>query len=593
LPAGQIDKIEVVSNPDAHYDASAAGVINIGLKKSHQQGVSGYMHAELPVSQKEVYLFPAYRFQYNNNKFNVYTSYNGELIQFDQLEREHYQFDEQQMPAIVSTEERVRQHYYSHRFHYGVDVLINARNQLNYYGFVNPFSQELDGTVLQQVWEPNGEVQVWKGRKDDENSNRMVFHSLFYKHLFDEKGHELAVDCSLNAFKGAHHTSYTEDDGSSQPIPQKVNETHPRQQVMSVKIDYARPIAKGITWRVGVKRSERRLEFAEPSDVAYKEDVLGIYSDFSYAGSPLTLSGGLRVEESCFREKSKFTNTSLEWLPHFSVGYRLSEKITTRLAYRCALSRPDVYQLSPDTFYINPYALSFGNPMLQPTIQQEWLAEVAYIPGKNYWSARFFILKDTDVMDGLTHLTGAGHLQSSMQQVGDHLRVGLQLTAALKLTEFIDANIYLKGYQSQFFENESARQNGIQGKRMKALETGLSMNAALGKKMAASIQWQYNTPRPRFQGHSYSDAIYFIALERSFNSQLKAGVTCALPFAKTIDYNGRQVEGPNFQRDYLGRIEFSTMPLWFKITYRFSAGKKRDAIKRQKDIIDTKPKGVF
>jgi len=42
MPASQVDKVELISNPSAKYDAQGnAGIINIKLKKNNQKGFNG------------------------------------------------------------------------------------------------------------------------------------------------------------------------------------------------------------------------------------------------------------------------------------------------------------------------------------------------------------------------------------------------------------------------------------------------------------------------------------------------------------------------------------------------------------------------
>ena len=45
LPAGSIDKIEVIANPGASYRASASGIINIILKKGKNEGLNSSITA--------------------------------------------------------------------------------------------------------------------------------------------------------------------------------------------------------------------------------------------------------------------------------------------------------------------------------------------------------------------------------------------------------------------------------------------------------------------------------------------------------------------------------------------------------------------
>jgi hypothetical protein len=46
-----------------------------------------------------------------------------------------------------------------------------------------------------------------------------------------------------------------------------------------------------------------------------------------------------------------------------------------------------------------------------------------------------------------------------------------------------------------------------------------------------------------------------------------------LPLVKNFTYQGTEVHSGNFSHYSKGEVQLSTVPLWFKITYRFSSGK--------------------
>ena len=86
LNSSQIDKVEVINTPGSRYDADVTGVINIILKKDKESGLNGHIHAEVPTSESVIYIFPDYSFNYSFNKLNLFTSYNGDLSYFNNIE---------------------------------------------------------------------------------------------------------------------------------------------------------------------------------------------------------------------------------------------------------------------------------------------------------------------------------------------------------------------------------------------------------------------------------------------------------------------------------------------------------------------------
>ncbi|HDR51578.1 MAG TPA: TonB-dependent receptor, partial [Mariniphaga anaerophila] len=208
LPASKIDKIEVISSPPAKYDASVTGVINVVLSGERNSGISGHVYAEIPTSGSEIFLAPAYSLNYGTGNFNLFTSYNGNLNYFNITESYQREISGNSKISEINSTQNLRQKTWSHRFHYGFDWFINERKQLNFYGFYNPFSQELDGDVDLQT--TGAETTRWLAQKEDEDLNCGGFYSVWYNHFFDKaSGHELALDMSLYNLKAENATRFS------------------------------------------------------------------------------------------------------------------------------------------------------------------------------------------------------------------------------------------------------------------------------------------------------------------------------------------------------------------------------------------------
>ena len=126
-----------------------------------------------------------------------------------------------------------------------------------------------------------------------------------------------------------------------------------------------------------------------------------------------------------------------------------------------------------------------------------------------------------------------------------------------------------------------------------AVQTGLSAIVNFKYDIVASLQFQYSSPLIQIQTISFSDALYIISLEKSFNQKIKFGISSALPFTKTFTYQGSEIKGADFYSHSESNIRFSAVPLWFKFTYLFNSGKESSRAKNSKEDIDTMPKKGF
>jgi len=91
----------------------------------------------------------------------------------------------------------------------------------------------------------------------------------------------------------------------------------------------------------------------------------------------------------------------------------------------------------------------------------------------------------------------------------------------------------------------------------------------------------------------FSGALYFISVEKSFNSGLKAGVITGLPFSRSFTYDGNKINAPGFQSRSEGIINMSTVPFWFRINYQFSRGTGKSRAGRDDTIAPRVPRKGF
>lgn len=92
---------------------------------------------------------------------------------------------------------------------------------------------------------------------------------------------------------------------------------------------------------------------------------------------------------------------------------------------------------------------------------------------------------------------------------------------------------------------------------------------------------------------SFSDALYFISLEKTFDRKFKIGITTALPFSKTFTYQGTEIKGADFYSHSEGNLRLPAIPFWLKFAYQFNSGKAGHKINRDKEDIGNMPKKGF
>ena len=590
LNAQQIDKVEITSTPGSKYDANVTGVININLKKERSSGLSGHIYTEIPISKSEVYSFPTYSLNFNTNKLNLFTSYNGEFSYFDIQQNHNREFTDNTGTTNIISNQYLKQKNWSHRFHYGFDYFLNDKNKFNFYAFYNTYSAEHDGKIDMLATGVNEEY--WRLQKDDNDINYSSFYSLYYQHLFNKKDRELTMDLSLYNRTAEHTTSYFRDADKMNSFNQ-INTLKPKQNEVSIKIDYKSSLNKKLFFNTGVKVKLQVMKDWYSKEFKYNENIFAVYGDLNYSGSKLDLNVGLRTEKSMLDLNKSFSNNIVVLLPHATMNYKFSSKKNIKLIFRRSIFRPHFYQLNPYISMDDPYSLSSGNPNLKSEFRDNLIVDYAVRFGNNFISTRLFYHKASEAINALTFINEAGFFETRTYNLGNIHQYGIQLSGSLKLHKSIALNPYLKIFNQYTEGNTFAEQYGIDNRNEIAFESGFSAMVSFKKDLSASIQFQYNSPKNEIQKTTFSDALYFFSLDKTFNQKFKVGIVSGLPFAKSFMYHGEEIEGTNFYSRTKGNIKMSTIPVWLKFNYQFSSGKKGNKIDRVKDINENLPKKGF
>jgi outer membrane receptor protein involved in Fe transport len=589
LDPALIDNVEVYNAPPSNYDGHVTGVINLILKKERNSGISGRVFSEIPTSSSEIYIFPTYSLNYGLKKLNLFTSYNGE-INYENLDETSRR---KAWRAADTTEiysvQSVRQKNLSHKFQYGVDYYLSSRDMVNFYGFYNPYSYEQNGRAVIETKGGNGDA--WDSHRKETDKNTGIYNSIFFRHKFRKPGMEITMDISRIDLRVRNTTVYLNEDAESGPLS-LINSEDARQKSTTLKTDYLAPIRKGLTLAVGAKAKLQTMEDNGTGDFKYTEDVYALYGSLQSANNHYDFNLGLRAEGSESSLKNGFSRSELSLLPYASFRYKFNSKYSMQMSYRRSVNRPGIYQMNPYLYRDDPFTVRKGNPLLEPEFRNSLYLEQSLQFHGSYCALRLFYDHFTRVINTLIVLNDTGAFEMQPQNLGAIRQYGMQLTGALKFG-FLTLNPGLRFYNLSTTANSQAKESGVENRSRFVMESTLSAVVSFKKDFALSGILQYATRKNNIQGNAYSDAIYFLTLDKTFKKNLKVGIESALPFARSVIYRGSETRAENFSSNDKGILKLSTVPVMFRVSYQFQSGKNRETINRDKEEIDRKPKQGF
>jgi outer membrane receptor for ferrienterochelin and colicin len=584
-----IDKVEIMSAPPSKYDADVTGVINVVLKKEKNSGMGGQVNLEIPGSTSSFYIHPDYNFSLGFKKLNLYTSYNGEMIRFDQHESIHRNSSGIEGDVETRTDQYVRQKLWSHRFHYGFDYFLSPKSLFNFYAFYNPYSQEYNG--LAEAGTNGNDKGQWQAVRVSSNFNKSTFYSLFFKHTFNDIGSDLTFDVSNYHLTGDIASTYTPG-GSENGSGAINNNSKPGQNTFSFKVDGNVPLGQNMILSMGAKMRLQEMQDATVEDFRYTEQVYAAYGSLGFTGTKYDWNAGLRIENSVSELENNFHNPVLSLLPFATLNFKFSSDQNLKMALSRTIYRPNLYQLNPSISIDDPYTVRRGNPYLNPEIRTAVFMEYSKKFKSNFVSTRFFYNGNREVINNLTFINDTSAFETRIYNLGTIHQLGFQFIGTLKIGGLITFNPYIRLYGQYTKGNQLANEFSIADRYQLVIEPGFSAIVSFKHDFNLSMSCQYSSPRNNIQDNSFSDALYFISFEKTFKKCFKAGIVSVLPLKRTFTYQGSEIKDPDFNSCYKGEIHLQDFLVSFKLSYQFNAGKNHEKINRVKEI-DAPPNKGF
>jgi hypothetical protein len=393
ISASDIQKIEVITNPPAKYEASGnGGLINIILKKGVQD--SWRNSTTLSYNQNR-YNFTTIsnNFFYNKDKLSFSGSINATKGSVENLEGLRIDYPTNNWDIDIDSE--LGKDQLSGRFL--IDYAISSKTTFGLQYLGNAAKPYIMGTTTSSIFDNDSNLErtlVNDGDNSVDNKNHNLnFHVLTQ---LDSLGKNISFDADYFTFNSENSRDFSTEEfnNSSQGINSAAL-TIANQEIenFSSKIDVDFPLGK-INLSYGIKASFTKtksdvLYYDTLSGLAvldpnrsntfnYQEDVLaGYISGNTNLSEKLKIQLGLRLEDT----KTKGINAEMDQetinkytklFPTLYFSYAKDDDNIFGLFYGRRISRPNFKNLNPFRFYINANSYSVGNPFLQPSFSDNF-----------------------------------------------------------------------------------------------------------------------------------------------------------------------------------------------------------------------------
>ena len=386
IPAENIDRIEVMTNPSARYDASgSAGIINIILKKDKGMGFNGQISVNVGAPADHM-VIPT--LNYKSEKVNIFSNFRWRYSDYNgQYSTKQEQISNGQS-SFLNRKETQSRHDDGLSGYLGADFYLNDKNTLTL-AFLRYQTKDTDETELlydiTNFGEATSEIVRNGNSLQNRNYNQLEAN---YTRTFDKKGQKFTTDFQYDFWNSEQDWDMTTeglqlDERIRNPL-QTNSKAASRDFVL--QSDYVQPLSEKSGFELGAKLENRTISndyLAQVLDndiwkvfedidnsIDYSEKIAAAYLQYKSNYKKLEYMIGLRSEYTQLDiedDENEFTNDNsyLNFFPSVNVSLAMSDKNSFQLSYSKRINRPNLWSLYPFSTIIDFNLQEIGNPNLQ------------------------------------------------------------------------------------------------------------------------------------------------------------------------------------------------------------------------------------
>lgn len=423
LQANMVERVEVITNPSARYEAEGqAGIINIVLKKDRTQGFNGAFDA---IGGYPTNLGGAANINYRHRKVNFFLNYGisyrrqpgiGTLYQELYGEDTTFILKQSNTAKIIGFNTNIRG---------GLDLFFTEKSILtgSYLFRRSDANRITDIRYEDYLFNPSNMRGYTLRRQDENEVEPNSEYSLIYKRSFEEKGHELTAEVKyLDNWESSDQwfTQHTfspagQEDATLNVLQRSLNDESEKQLLFQV--DYVKPLGKDGKFETGLRSSTRRMvndfvvtqknengEFIPLPGLdnvfLYDERIHAAYGIFGNKISKFSYQVGVRAEWTDVKTTLEETNEVnprkyMNLFPSAHVTMSLPNSNDIQLSYSRRVRRPFYNDLSPFMTFSDSRNYFSGNPDLNPEFSNVFeISHLKYFEKGSLSSSVYY--RDTD-----------------------------------------------------------------------------------------------------------------------------------------------------------------------------------------------------
>jgi hypothetical protein len=623
IPADQIDRIEVITNPSSKFEASGtSGILNIILKKSKKVGFNGSVVGALgylPKTSLNANL------NWRKNNLTYFLNGGGGYSESGGRDTTDTTYKNSVAPTNPTQSALVNQSQYSnndgnftnYNLSTGLVYEISDRTSVNVSGTVRSMDTVDDQklTTTENRLNQSGMFQDFGIRKTDGGSHNLAFQGdAGIEHKIDDKGQNLNASVSLQTNKTDSDSQIIQTQNSVFLLKDTTKRAS-KNDVLIGKIDYELPIGEKSKleagYRIDINKNiyDGMVDSTLPNpfianynnSTDYKEMFNAAYVQFKSKIGNLGYQLGLRNENSYVTidysnqagQKIDKTKKYNDLFPSIYLSYDITDKNQFLLNYSRRIDRPRSFFMVPFSRYSNNQNIFEGNIDMNPSYVDSY--ELGYLMQNKKFTINPTLYYRHATDDDKFLVYRPDERQSTFFtkpiNLGNDDSYGLDFNFTYDPVSWLRlmGNLDLFGYKTTgiaYYDKLDINGNPSVGS-MDFTGDGFSSRARLSTtfKFDKTFSFQMQGMFRGGQKSANQDTKDMYGLNIGLSKTIwKGNGTIAANLQDALDSMGRKVYSFNSDYDRTSFMKWRPRTFTISLTYRFKQGEKVEAKRPKKDI---------
>lgn len=506
IPSANIERIEIITNPSAKYDAEGnAGIIDIRFKKDKREGYNG--NAGISIGQG-VYNKPSTNLSlnYRKKKWNIFTTdaftAPRGFTNFH-INRKFFTNGNGPVETIFDQNTVTLQPQQSLNLRTGIDYYVSNKTVMGILLNGTFYKGERNGLSNAVVTKPDGGLQFTNFTSNFVNDMRHNLLGNFnFKHTIDSTGKEIVADFDF----GRYHARPLQDifiniyDVTNAPLSNSIQKSDQLSDIniKSFKLDYVHPLKNNTKLEAGLKSSfvktDNDINFFNvvggnnvpdmnrSNHFIYSENIHAAYINYSKEIKKTGIQLGLRVENTNTKGDQITTTQNLnrkytQLFPSAFLSQQVSDNNELTLSYSRRIDRPSYRQLNPFKILVDNYTYVTGDAYLNPVLTNSY--QVGYTYKSKYNLTLSYLQSKNSITDVFVQDDATKISTQTPANMQNFTQYDAQFNIPVTIKKWMNSNLTASVYYNRY---SSPLQGGNLNNNLTVWDISATNSFILGKK---------------------------------------------------------------------------------------------------------------